>query len=159
VDFFGSKKAMIRSQAYSPYEMGLTRLVNHDKGQFIGQRALSAEHKAGHARQIVGLEIEWTAVERLYEKVGLPPMVGATASRVAVPVFKENRQVGKATSTTWSPVLKRMIALATLDRPHYAEGTALEMEVTVEAVRHHVPARVVAAPFFNPRRKVATPPR
>jgi len=159
VDFFSSKKAMIRSQAYSPYEMGLTRLVNHDKGQFIGQRALSAEHKAGHARQIVGLEIEWTAVERLYEKVGLPPMVGATASRVAVPVFKENRQVGKATSTTWSPVLKRMIALATLDRPHYAEGTALEMEVTVEAVRHHVPARVVAAPFFNPRRKVATPPR
>src|SRR6185436_10227866 len=74
VDFFSSKKAMIRSQAYSPYEMGLTRLVNHDKGQFIGQRALSAEHKAGHARQIVGLEIEWTAVERLYEKVGLPPM-------------------------------------------------------------------------------------
>jgi aminomethyltransferase len=159
VDFFSSKKAMIGSQAYSPYEMGLSRLVNLDHGRFIGQRALADEYKAGHARQVVGLEIEWTAVERLYERVGLPPTVGATASRVAVPVFKEDRQVGKATSTTWSPVLKKMIALATIDRPYYAEGTVLQMEVTVEAVRHQVPARVGTTPFFNPRRKVATPPR
>ena len=159
VDFFSSKKAMIGSQAYSPYEMGLSRLVNLDKGRFIGQRALRDEQKAGHARQVVGLELEWTAVERLYEKVGLPPTVGATASRVAVPVYKDDRQVGKATSTTWSPVLKKMIALATLNRPHYAEGTAVEIEVTVEAVRHRVPARVVPIPFFNPRRKIATPPR
>jgi glycine cleavage system T protein (aminomethyltransferase) len=159
IDFFSSKKAMTRSQAYSPFEMGLSRLVNLEQGRFIGQRALAEESKTGHARQVVGLEIEWTAVERLYEKVGLPPTVGATASRVAVPVFKGDRQVGKATSTTWSPVLKKMIALATVDRPFYTEGTGLEMEVTVEAVRHHVPARTVATPFFNPRRKVATPPR
>jgi glycine cleavage system aminomethyltransferase T len=52
-----------------------------------------------------------------------------------------------------------MIALATLDRPTYTEGTGVEIEVTVEAVRHQVPARVVSTPFFNPRRKVATPPR
>ncbi len=158
VDFFSSKKAMIGSQAYSPYEMGLGRLVNLEKGRFIGHRALSQEQKSGHARQVVGLEIEWTEVERFYERVGLPPTVGATASRVAVPVYRDGRQVGKATSTTWSPVLKKMIALATIDRPHYAEGAALEMEVTVEAVRHQVPARVVATPFFNPRRKVLPPP-
>ena len=158
VDFFSSKKAMIGSQAYSPYEMGLGRLVNLEKGRFIGQRALAEEQRAGHARQVVGLEIEWTEVERLYEKIGLPPAVGATASRVAVPVYRESRQIGKATSTTWSPVLKRMIALATIDRPHYSEGTKVEVEVTVEAVRHRVPARVVSTPFFNPRRKSATPP-
>ena len=40
VDFFGSKKAMIESQRYSPYEMGLGRLVSLDKNRFIGQRAL-----------------------------------------------------------------------------------------------------------------------
>ena len=159
IDFFSSKKAMIRPQAYSPFEMGLARLVNLEHGRFIGQRALTEEAKAGHARQVVGLEIEWTAVERLYEKTGLPPTVSATASRVAVPVFKEDRQVGKATSTTWSPVLKKMIALATVDRPYYAIGTVLQIEVTVEAVRHHVPAHVIATPFFNPRRKTATPPR
>jgi glycine cleavage system T protein (aminomethyltransferase) len=158
IDFFGSKKAMIASQTYSPFEMGLGRLVNLDKGRFIGQQALRTERDRGHARQVVGLEIEWTEVERIYERLGLPPTVGATASRVAVPVYFGDRQVGKATSTTWSPVLKRMIALATIDRPHYAEGTVLQMEVTVEAVRHQVTAKVVATPFFNPRRKVSTPP-
>lgn len=159
VDFFSSKKAMIRSQAYSPFEMGLTRLVNLDKGRFVGQQALREERARGHARQVVGLEIDWTEVERIYDRIGLPPTVGATASRVAVPVYVDGRQIGKATTTTWSPVLKKMIALATLDRPHYAEGTVVQMEVTVEAVRHQVSARVVATPFFNPARKTATPPR
>ena len=158
VDFFSSKKAMIGAQAYSPYEMGLGRLVNLDKGRFIGQQALRGEQRQGHARQVAGLEIEWTEVERIYEQLGLPPTVGATASRIAVPVYRGGRQVGKATSTTWSPVLKKMIALATIDRPHYADGTVLQIEVTVEAVRHQVSARVVPTPFFNPRRKIATPP-
>ena len=155
VDFFSSKKAMIGAQTYSPYEMGLGRLVNLEKPRFIGQQALREEQRRGHARQIVGLELDWTAVERIYERLGLPPTVGATASRVAVPVYQSDVQVGKATSTTWSPVLKKMIALATIDRPHYAEGTVLQMEVTVEAVRHRVPATVVSTPFFNPRRKIA----
>jgi aminomethyltransferase len=158
VDFFSSKKAMIGTQAYSPYEMGLARLVNLDKGRFIGQQALRHEQRRGHVRQVVGLEIEWTEVERIYEQLGLPPTVGATASRIAVPVYRGGRQVGKATSTTWSPVLKKMIALATIDRPHYADGTVLQIEVTVEAVRHQVSAKVVPTPFFNPRRKMATPP-
>ena len=158
VDFHSSKKALIAAQKYSPYEMGLGRLVALDKGRFIGQQALRREHQRGAARQVVGLQIEWAEVERLYENVGLPPTVGATASRTAVPVYRDGRQVGKATTTTWSPVLKRMIALATIDRPHYAEGTPLQIELTIEAVRHRVAARVVPTPFFNPPRKVLTPP-
>ena len=158
VDFFSSKKAMIASQKYSPYEMGLGRLVNLDGARFIGQQALRDEHRRGHARQIVGLELDWTEVERIYDGLGLAPAVAATTSRVAVPVYRSGRQVGKATSTTWSPVLKRMMALATIDRPHFTEGTKVEMEVTVEAVRHRVAATVVKTPFFNPARKTATPP-
>ncbi len=158
VDFFSAKKALIDPQKYTPYELGLGRLVNLEKSRFVGQRALRREHAAGPRRQIVGLQIEWTAVERLYDEAGLAPAVGATASRTPVPVFKAGKQIGRATTTTWSPVLKRMIALATIDRPHFAEGTSLEMELTVEAVRHRVPARVVPTPFFNPPRKTATPP-
>jgi len=157
VDFFSSRKAMIAPQKYSPYEMGLARLVDLDKGRFVGQRALRDEHARGPARQIVGLEIDWNEVERIYERVGLAPAVAATASRVAVPVYRNGRQVGRATSTTWSPVLKRMIALATLDRPHFSEGTQLQMEVTVEATRHKVGAKVVKTPFFNPPRKTKLP--
>jgi len=158
VDFFSSKKAMIPSQMYSPYEMNLGRLVSLTKGRFIGQQALRDEYRRGHERQIVGLEVQWTDVEAIYEKLGLPPSVGATASRIAVPVYRNGRQVGRATSTTWSPVLKKMIALATVDRPYYANGTKLDMEVTVEAVRHKVGATVTNTPFFDPGRKTATPP-
>ena len=158
VDFNSSKKALVDEQQYTPYEMGLGRLVNLDKNRFIGQRALAREHEAGPRRQIVGLQIDWNAVEQIYERLGLAPAVGATASRTAVPVYKGGKQVGKATTTTWSPVLKRMIALATVDQPHFALGTALDMELTVEAVRHRVGATVVPTPFFNPPRKTATPP-
>ena len=158
VDFQGSKKALIEAQRYSPFEMGLSRLVQLDKGPFVGRAALREEHQRGPARRIVGLELDWDEVEALHDRVGLPPQIPATASRVAVPVYSNGKQVGKATSTTWSPILKKLIALATVSRPHDAAGARLQMEVTVEAVRHRVSAKVVPTPFFNPPRKTATPP-
>jgi len=157
VDFNSSKKALIEEQKYSPFEMGLGRLVHAGKNRFVGQAALIAEQKQGHAREIVGLEIDWPEVERLYEEVGLPPAVSPIASRVAVPVFDQGTQVGKATSSTWSPTLKKMIALATIKREYTKPGTQLHFEITVEAVRHRVRATVVKTPFFNPKRKTATP--
>ena len=158
VDFHSSKKALIATQKYTPYEMGLGRLVSLDKGRFVGQRALREEHRRGHARQVVGLEVEWSEMESIYDRFGLPPTVGATASRVAVPIYRGGRQIGKATTTTWSPVLKKMIGLGTVDRHHYADGTKVQIEMTVEAVRYKVTATVVKTPFFNPPRKMATPP-
>jgi aminomethyltransferase len=157
VDFNGSKKALIPSQKYTPLEMGLGRLVAVDKGRFVGQDALRREAKTGPAREIVGLELSWNAVEAIYEKLNLAPQIPAAASRVSVPLYRDGQQIGKATSTTWSPTLKKMIALATVGRGATAVGTRLEMEVTVEAVRHRVPATVVKMPFFNPPRKTATP--
>lgn len=157
VDFNSSKKALIEEQKYSPFEMGLGRLVNLDKGRFVGQAALREESLRGPRRQVVGLLIDWTGVERLYEAAGLPPAVSAAASRVPVPVYSGGIQVGKATSTTWSPTLKNMIALATVKADYSKLGTRLEIEVTVEAVRHRVRATVVRTPFFNPKRKTVTP--
>jgi len=157
IDFNSSKKALIDEQRYSPYEMGLGRLVNLDKNRFVGQTALIAEHKRGAAREIVGLEVDWPEVEALYEAVGLPPSVSPIASRVAVPVYHDGTQIGKATSSTWSPTLKKMIALATVKRGFTKPGTSLQFEITVEAVRHRVRAKVVKTPFFNPKRKTATP--
>ena len=156
VDFNSSKKALIDDQTYTPFEMGLGRLVQLDKAPFVGRRRLIDEHRRGHARQVVGLEIDWPAVESLYDALGMPPQLSSSASRVAVPVYKGGRQVGRATTTTWSPVLKKLIALATISAPYFAEGTSLEFEMTVEAVRHRVPAQIVKTPFFNPQRKTAT---
>ena len=158
VDYISSKKALISSQRYSPGEIGLAKLVDLKKESFVGRDALVDEAKrGGPARALVGLEIDWNEVEALYEKIGMAPQVPSTASRAAVPVFRGGRQVGKATSTTWSPTLKKMIALACVSREHSSPGAILHMEVTVEAVRHTVSAKVVPLPFFNPPRKTATP--
>ena len=158
VDYVGSRKALIPSQRYSPYEMGLSRLVSLDKGPFVGRAALAEERRRGPRRQIVGLEIEWAEVEALYEKKGLAPVAPAATSRVAVPVVRGSKQIGRATTTAWSPTLKRLIALATIDRPYDEDGARVLFEMTVEGVRHFVGAKVVPTPFFNPPRKTATPP-
>ncbi len=158
VDYVGSRKALIPSQRYSPYELGLSRLVSLDKAPFVGRAALAEERRIGARRQIVGLEIEWSEVEKLYEKRGLAPVAPAATSRVAVPVVRGSRQIGRATTTAWSPTLKRLIALATIDRPYYEEGARVDFEMTVEGSRHFVGAKVVRTPFFNPPRKTATPP-
>ncbi len=54
VDYFSSKKALIDSQAYSPYEIGLGRLVDLKKEYFIGRAALEAENKRGPKRLLTG---------------------------------------------------------------------------------------------------------
>ena len=158
VDYTSSKKALIASQKYSPAEIGLGKLVDLKKDNFVGREALAREKKNGGAeRALVGLEINWNEVEALYDKLGMAPQVPSTASRVAVPVYRNGKQVGKATSTTWSPTLKKMIALACVNRDQSSVGATLNIEMTVEAVRHTVSAKVVALPFFNPPRKTAVP--
>jgi glycine cleavage system T protein (aminomethyltransferase) len=157
VDYISSKKAMIPSQKYSPAEIGLGRLVHYEKQSFIGRAALLQEKKTGPPRTLVGLEIDWNDFEKLFDRQGLTPQTPATASRVHVPVFRGRDQVGKATSTTWSPVLKQLIALASVQSSHAQPGTRLQMEITVEAVRSRCGATVRELPFFNPSRKTKTP--
>ncbi len=50
-----------------------------------------------------------------------------------------------------------MIGLATVKREFGKPGTDIEVEITVEAVRHRVRARVTKTPFYNPRQKTAVP--
>jgi aminomethyltransferase len=156
VDYNSSKRALIDEQKFTPGEIGLGKLVDLKKESFVGRGALAAEaQRGGPARSLVGLEVNWSEVEALYEKIGMAPQVPGTASRVAVPVYRGGRQVGKATSTTWSPTLKKMIALASVGKESATLGMTLSMELTVEASRKTVSAKVVPLPFFNPPRKTA----
>jgi aminomethyltransferase len=157
VDYISSKRAVIESQRYSPAEIGLGKLVDLKKDNFVGRDALEKEERKRPARALVGLEVDWNEVEALYDKIKMAPQVPSMASRVAVPIYRGGRNIGKATSTTWSPTLKKMIALASVGREHSAIGTTLNMEITVESVRQTVSAKVVPTPFFNPPRKTAVP--
>jgi aminomethyltransferase len=157
VDYISSKKAVIPEQKYSPYELGFGKMVHLDKENFVGKAALAQQQRNGVQRQLIGLEMDWVEIEERYEKFGLTPAAPAQASRVHVPVYLGNKQVGKATSTTWSPLLKKMVALASVEAAHSRMGTKLQMEITIEAVRQKVTATVAKLPFFNPERKTKTP--
>jgi aminomethyltransferase len=159
VDYVSSRRATLEAQMSTPDELGWERLVSLDKAEpFVGRKALrELRRRGGPSKRLVGLELDWSDVERAHERFGLTPSVPAAASRQSVPVFRGERQIGKATSTTWSPTLKKMIALASVEAPLAAPGTLLMMEVTVEAHRLKAGARVVALPFFNPPRKTAVP--
>ncbi len=157
VDYTSSRKALIPSQKYSPYELGFGKMVHLQKENFIGRSALVKDERQGVERQLVGLELDWLEIEALYENLGLTPAAPSQASRVHVPVYAGNRQVGRATSTTWSPVLKKMIALASVETGHSKPGAKLDIEVTIEAARRKAAATVVKLPFFSPARKTAVP--
>jgi aminomethyltransferase len=157
-DFDSVRRALIPEQSYSPFELGiLGRFVDFEKqAQFVGRRALEREQeRGGPPRRLVGLELEWEPLEALYRAKGLTPALDPAASRVPVPLYARGRQVGKATSTTWSPTLKKVVALASVAASHSGLGTKIEVEWTVEARRSRTPATIVELPFFNPARKTA----
>lgn len=155
VDYIGVEKALTPSQKYTPFEIGLGWTVDLKKEHFVGLRELRSETERSASRQVVGLEIDLLDYEQLYQQVGLPPQMPLVAWRSTVPVYKQTRQVGHATTGAWSPILKKYIALATIGKEYVQPGTRVDFEVTVEYRRKTVGATVVKLPFFDPPRKRA----
>ena len=158
VDYISSRHAIIETRKSSPYELGLGWTVKMNKNNFIGKNALEEENKNGPPWNFVGIEIQWPEFEKHYRKVGLPPGLPSTAWRTSTPLYnKQNQQVGYATSGTWSPILKRYIALAHIKSKYAKEGSELMFELKVEHFRKLTKATVVKTPFFNPERKRSCP--
>ncbi len=154
VDYTSTRQAWIEAQKSTPYELGLDWTVALDKkGYFVGRRALEREKREGSAWKLMGLEVQWNGIESLFADVGLPPQIPGMAMRGSLPVLIGNVQVGYASTSAWSPLLKKYIALAHLQRPYYEPGTEVRMELTVEHHRQHAPARVVKLPFYEPEWK------
>jgi aminomethyltransferase len=151
VDYTSTSHAWIEAQKSSPFELGLGWTVSLDKrGYFVGRPALEREKRDGSAWKLMGLEVEWNGMEKLFKDVGLPPQIPGMAMRASLPVLVGNVQVGYVSTSTWSPLLKKYIALAHLQRPYYEVGTNVRMEITVEHHRQHAPAKVVKLPFYEP---------
>jgi len=127
------------------------------KEYFIGRAALEEENRRGPRRLLMGLDINWEDVERLYDAVGLAPQVpkhGIACFCAGVP---------RRTASGESDVHHVVADAEENDCAREPEpragraGTELHMELTVEAVRHKVRATTKELPFFNPPRKTATP--
>jgi len=157
IDYFSAPKVVLEARKSSPFEVGLGWIVDFERERFpnfVGREALEAEKAQGSPWALVGLEVAWESLEALYESFSLPPSLPATARRDGLPVYDDSgRQVGKVTSHTWSPILKKYIALTSVHSEHAKPGTVLQMEHTVEFERRKVPATVVKTPFYDPERK------
>jgi len=157
VDYISSRHAIIESRKSSPFELGLGWAVKMKKNDFIGKIALEKELDRGPEWEFVGIEIKWSELESHYRNAGLAPGLPSTAWRTSTPLYYNRNQVGYATSGTWSPILKRYIALAHLKSDYSQNGTELEFEIKVEHFKKTTKAKVVNTPFFNPERKRSCP--
>jgi aminomethyltransferase len=158
VDYYNALHALIEDQMSSPYEVSLGWSVDLDREVFIGQKALQEEKKRGSTWCVRGIDADWDEIEHLYDRHGLPPQMGTSAWRESRPIYADpnkKEQVGYATSGTWSPILKKYIALATLKSSHGRMGIYVYLEYTVEHVRYVVRAKVGKTQFYNPTRKTA----
>ena len=102
--------------------------------------------------------LDLPALEAAYARFGMPLHLPYRSWNDAVPIYADaarREQVGRATSGTWSPVLKSYVAIARVQPRQGAPGGRVFIEETVEATRFAVPARVVDLPFFDPPRKRA----
>ncbi|MFL3028219.1 MAG: glycine cleavage T C-terminal barrel domain-containing protein [Candidatus Neomarinimicrobiota bacterium] len=157
VDYISSRHALIESRKSSPYELGLGWAVKMNKNDFIGKSSLQKELNHASNWSFVGVEIEWLEFEKHYREVGLAPGLPQTAWRTSTPLYYKNEQIGYATSGTWSPLLKRYIALAHLKSTYAQKGSKLMFELKVEHFRKLTKATVVKTPFYNPERKRSCP--
>ena len=112
------------------------------------------------ASPVTGLEIRHEIDQRIYARFAMPLHLPYTAWTQEIPVYAEEERrehIGKATSGTWSPILKQYVVMARVKPEHAKPGTRLHVEETVEGRRFSVPAEVVKMPFFDPPRKKGTP--
>ena len=154
VDYHSGRTARHPSLAVSPYEIGMDRLVDLDKPRFIGKRALMDEVAAGGpASRLVGLELDLAVFESAYLDLGYAIEHPLRAWRHVTPLTRKGETIGRATSGTFSPLLKRSIALGFLPTKHAAVGSTVSIEWQIEASRQQIPATVVPLPFLELPRK------
>lgn len=154
VDYYSANHCLIENRKSTPYETGLGWTVNLEREPFIGQGPLQIEKQNGAARQFIGLEVDWEEFEKLHATYGLPPELCTEAWRDPKPLYTASgKQIGQATSGAWSPMLKKNLALATVDSEYVEIGRTLRIECTVEFKRHQIKATVAKKPFFDPPRK------
>ena len=158
VDYFSSNHCIIDSRKSSPFELGLDWTVKVDREPFNGQEALKRELANPSEWAFAGIDIDWVETEQLYAEYNLPPQVAHGAWRTPVPIYNdEMKQIGYATSGSWSPTLKKNLALATIQREYSKPGQKIKFEMTAEFERRTVTATVGSTPFFNPERKRSNP--
>lgn len=146
-DFTTSEHAIRADRTRMPDEIGLGFMVDPEKGNFNGRRAI-LEARAGRKLRhvLVGLEVE-----------------GNIPAEHAIVYHKKSQEVGLVSAAMWSPMAKRNIAIASLARP-YGDTIVDDLWVEIYAMRElqyqklMKRAKVVPRPFIKLDRRTASPP-
>jgi aminomethyltransferase len=160
VDFDSSRLAFTDHDRVTPVELGLgwmLRGVDSDPRPFIGRDAVRRELADGTSRwATVGLVVDWADYDRLYREAGLVPPKDETPVEYESMLYDdEGTRIGYATSSMYSPVLQRHIALARVQPAFSAVGSQVNLELTINHEYRTVVAAVARLPLFNPERKTA----
>ncbi|HUA25000.1 MAG TPA: aminomethyltransferase family protein [Steroidobacteraceae bacterium] len=138
----------------TPYEVGLGRFIDLDKVDFCGRAALQAVHQGAlTSRRFVGLAVAADQVAGLLQQQGRAPNVSPRVRWDAMPVRRNGIVVGRATSMTWSPELRRIIGFGCLSN-EVDRGSELQIDWSDEwsTPLGAVSAQVVDTPFVKLRR-------
>ncbi len=115
----------------TPLEAGIGWAVKmKKKGGFVGRDALLAQREQGVPRKIICLELD-----------------GKGIARQGARVLVSGKDVGYVTSGTFSPTLKKALAMALV------ENELPEGELVVDVRGRHIPCHTVAFPFLSARTK------
>lgn len=143
-DFIPAQVCLREDRLRTPLEMGLSWLIDWEKGHFTGRNALLKQRETGPKWAFVGLEID-----------GNIPADGAILYRA------QKHEAGVVTGACWSPTLKRNIALAQV-RAELVKSSDLWAEIYALRELHYAKmmmrAKVVDRPFYTPARRTLTPP-
>lgn len=146
-DFMTANSALRPDRARMPDEIGLDWLVDAAKVHFNGRQAiLEARRKKSLKYVLVGLDIE-----------------GNIPAEGAILYYRKKHEAGLVSAAIWSPLAKRNIAIATLERP-YGTDVVDDLWVEIYASRElryqkiMKRARIVARPFIKLARRTANPP-
>lgn len=112
----------------TPLEAGLNWLVKLGKQDFIGRAALAREKEHGSKRKLHGFELD-----------------GRNIARQGYAIMRGDAVVGKVTSGTYGPTLKKSLCMA------YVDTDSDQAELAVQVRAHTVPATRVPIPFYPSR--------
>ena len=116
----------------SPLEAGLGWITKIDKGTFLGRDILIRQKSEGVSRKLVGFQ-----------------MVDRGIARDDAPVWIGDRQVGKVTSGSYAPFLKKSIGFAYVPTEFAQPGQKLSIDIRGKMAT----AEVAPSPFYKRPKK------
>ena len=152
VDYTSARHALNPEQNYSPYELGMGRLVDLEAGDFVG-RLYSSASRLGAGRRdgwsgssSTGTGSSPPSRARACPRRSPPPSI---ARRCRCSPAAAIGRSGRSRATAGARSSSRPSGWRPCRRPSEAPGTRLAVEWTVEGHRGRVDATVVPLPFLD----------